>query len=148
MWLIEWKDGATFLDKLWNTTIHDNLVEERRAIKLRQVSKPSMENTNSAETKHVSFAAVAKRRVYITDQSYETTKSYSHSDQQIFREQSVNEGRHINCLATSCSLCHWPAIHFLLQRGLLSCEEFLGIEDLVSKRHREVLHQRQSCIWT
>ncbi|KAL7482848.1 hypothetical protein ACHAW6_008502 [Cyclotella cf. meneghiniana] len=94
--------------------------------------------------KQVRFAEYSKRRTYVTDRDYEEGKSYSSADRKIFREEAAREGFRIRNLVSSCPGSTGSAFHLLLSKGLLSCEELLGIESLVSANPKLESQHRQS----
>lgn len=89
-------------------------------------------HTALTQIKRVRFAEYSKRRIYITSPDYEYGKSYSSADQKIFRKEATREGTRIRNLVSSCALRTGSAVHLLLSKGLLSREELLGLESLLT----------------
>ena len=59
--------------------------------------------------------------------------SYTSADQKAFRDEAAREGRRIQQLISWHSVQTGRAIHHLIKFDLLSREELLGIENLISK---------------
>jgi hypothetical protein len=64
----------------------------------------------------------------------------------IFRKEAVNEALRINHLISSCPGRTGFAIQQLTEHGLLTREELLGIEHLVSMNAEQSFHKRRSYI--
>lgn len=96
--------------------------------------------------KHVTFSELSKRRVYKLEPSYEAAKSYKSADKKTFQRETSMEGFRIKHMISLCSLRTGPAIKLLLQHAVMSCEELLGIENLVWANPELALNGRRSYI--
>jgi hypothetical protein len=101
-------------------------------------------DTSSTTSKTVSFSKYSTKRVYETDPYYEGLKSYSSADQKTFRKETVHDASRIIHLVSTVPLPTGMAIHELMKQGLLTREELLGIEHLVSMNAEQALHKRRS----
>ncbi len=106
----------------------------------------SSARSSCVKTKNVSFSEFSNRRVYVTDPYYENQKSYSSADQQIFRQEAVHEAFQIHRMISSCPGDAGFAVKQIMEQGLLTMEELLGIEHLVSMNAAKAYHKRQSYI--
>jgi hypothetical protein len=77
---------------------------------------------------------------------YEDQKSYSSADQKRFREEAAYDACRIKHLVTSCHVPTGLAFRQLMQQGLLSRKELLGIEHLVSINSKKELRERRAYI--
>jgi hypothetical protein len=93
--------------------------------------------------KRVSFSGLSRCRSYTIDPSYEAAKSYISTDQKFFRQQAASEAFRIKYLIESCPMQTGPAIQQLLKGNILTCEELLGIENLVNKKPQQVKLNRR-----
>ncbi|KAL7478983.1 hypothetical protein ACHAW6_005461, partial [Cyclotella cf. meneghiniana] len=98
------------------------------------------------KSKKVSFSEFATNRVYITGPNYEDQKSYSSADQNIFRQEAVHEAFRIHRMISSCPGRAGFAFKQLMEQGLLTMEELLGIEHLVSMNAEQAYRKRRSYI--
>ena len=102
--------------------------------------------TPRTKSKKVSFSGFSTRRAYITDPYYEDQKSYSSADQKIFRKDVVDEALRIKHLISSRPGRTGFAMKQLTEDGLLTTEELLGIEHLVTMNAEQSFHIRRSYI--
>ncbi|KAL3803696.1 hypothetical protein HJC23_003750 [Cyclotella cryptica] len=102
--------------------------------------------TPRTKSKEVHFSEYSTRRVYVSDPSYESRKSYSSSDQIIFRKQAAHDAFRIKHLISSCPAQPGYAIQQLIECGLLTREELLGIEHLVSINAEQAYRKRRDYI--
>ena len=104
------------------------------------------QSASLSESKRVSFSKYSTRSVYIPDPYYEDQKSYSSADQMIFQKEAAHEASRIHHLISSCPGHAGFAIQQLTEHGLLTREELLGIEHLVSMNAEQSFHKRRSYI--
>jgi len=100
----------------------------------------------SAKAKKVSFSECSTQRVYVTDPYYENWKSYSSADQKTFRKQAVDDAFRINHLLSMFPGPTGIAVHELMNQAILSREDLLGIEHLVSVNAKKAVQERRSYI--
>ncbi len=86
-----------------------------------------------ANQKAVVFSEYSSLHVYNEDLRYQMNKSYSSSERKQFGKEAVLESHRIKSLVT-----HFPiqgnSIRYLLSHNIISREEILGIEHMVSNR--------------
>ncbi|KAL3790417.1 hypothetical protein HJC23_013589 [Cyclotella cryptica] len=104
------------------------------------------QDTSSAISKKVSFSKYSTKRVYVTDTHYENCKSYSSADQKTFRKVATHDAIRIKHLLSNHPLPTALAIHELMRQGLLTREDLIGIEHLVSTNVGKVTYERRSYI--
>jgi hypothetical protein len=107
-------------------------------------STANAKDTSSAKSKKVSFSKYSTKRVYVTDPSYEDWKSYSSADQKTFRKEAAHDAFRIKHLLSTFPLPTGLAVRELMKQGLLTREDLLGIEHLVSTNAEKVMRDRQS----
>ena len=98
----------------------------------------------SAKAKKVNFSKCSTQRVYVTDPCYENWKSYSSADQKNFRKQAVDDAFRINHLLSTFPGPTGIAVHELMNQGVLSREDLLGIEHLVGVNAKKAMQERRS----
>lgn len=108
-----------------------------------QITSASPRNISNTEFKRVRFAERSKRRTYITDPVYEDVKSYSYADQKTFQKEAAREGLRIKNLLSACPLRTGAAVHLLLNKGLLSPYELIGIESLLGSNSEKESYDRR-----
>ena len=106
----------------------------------------SSARSSRVNTKKVRFSEFSTRRVYVIDPYYEDQKSYSSADQHFFRQEAVNEAFRVKHLISSCPGSAACALQQLMKQGLLTSEELLGIEHLLSMNAAKAYHKRRSYI--
>ena len=97
-------------------------------------------------SRQVSFSKFSTRRVYISDPHYEDWKSYTSVDRKIFQKDAVHDALEIKRLVSSCHAPTGLAVQQLMKQRLLTREQLLGIEHLLSVNTEEALQKRQSYI--
>ena len=113
-----------------------------RAIELQSMA--NTKDTSSAKSKKVSFSKYSTKRVYVNDPCYENWKSYSSADQKTFRKEAAHDAFRIKHLLSTFPLPNGLAIHDLMKQGLLTREDLLGIEHLVSTNTEKAMQERRS----
>ncbi|KAL7475746.1 hypothetical protein ACHAW6_001653 [Cyclotella cf. meneghiniana] len=84
--------------------------------------------------KRVSFSTYSRARFYKCSSSYRANMSYTSADCKMFRVRVAREGLRIQRLVSSCpSTKPGSVIHDLVEQNVLSREELIGIEHLVTK---------------
>jgi len=107
-------------------------------------SMANTKDTSSAKSKKVSFSKYSTKRVYVNDPCYENWKSYSSADQKTFRKEAAHNAFRIKHLLSTFALPTGFAIHDLMKQGLLTREDLLGIEHLVSMNTEKAMQERRS----
>ncbi|KAL3790413.1 hypothetical protein HJC23_013585 [Cyclotella cryptica] len=102
------------------------------------------QDNSSAKSKKVGFSKYSTKRVYVTDTHYENCKSYSSADQKTFRKVAAHDAIRIKHLISNHPIPTALAIHELMKQGLLTREDLIGIEHLVSTNAEKVMHERRS----
>ncbi|KAL3788895.1 hypothetical protein HJC23_002649 [Cyclotella cryptica] len=93
----------------------------------------------------ITFSEYSHVRSYYNDPTYRKNKSYSSSDLKRFQVEAAREGIRIHQLVTSLDVQSGAAIHKLIGLELLSREELIGIEHLVSgKVAVKVVYERRA----
>ncbi|KAL7487519.1 hypothetical protein ACHAW6_013118 [Cyclotella cf. meneghiniana] len=122
----------------------------RRLSRIEQRAQPTYcitaPDTSLVKSKKVSFSKYSACRVYKTDPYYEDNKSYTSADQKMFQKDAAYDASRIKHLVTSCSVPTGLALRQLMKQGLLSRQEILGIEHLVSINAKNVLRVRRAYI--
>ncbi|KAL7502013.1 hypothetical protein ACHAWX_000430 [Stephanocyclus meneghinianus] len=119
-----------------------SLVEQRA----QHTCSITIQGPSTMKSKKVSFSDFSTCRVYITDPYYEKNKSYSSTDQKVFQNEAAYDACRIKHLVTSCSEPTGLAFRQLMTQGLLSRQEILGIEHLVSINANKDLRGRRAYI--
>jgi hypothetical protein len=96
--------------------------------------------------KRVTFSAYSSARFYKCSSSYRANMSHSSADCKMFRAEVAREGLRIQRLVSSCPQTKTGnVIHHLVGLNVLSMDELVGIEHLVSKdAPARLLHERRS----
>lgn len=116
-----------------------SLIEQRA----QHTCSINMQGTSRTKSKRVNFSHYSTCRVYQSDPYYEGRKSYSSADQKVFRKEAAYDAYRIKHLVTSSSLPTGLAFRKLMKQGLLSRQELLGIEHLVSINSQKELRERR-----
>lgn len=94
-----------------------------------------IEDWPTKQKKQVSFAKYASLHIYNCSLTYRSTMmSYSAADQKAFQAQALQDGLRIGQLIAASTLDTGAAIHRLFERNIISCEDLIGIEHLISDR--------------
>eukprot|EP00804_Cyclotella_cryptica_P005256 CCRYP_020973-RA/>CCRYP_020973-RA protein AED:0.23 eAED:0.23 QI:0/-1/0/1/-1/1/1/0/200 len=94
--------------------------------------------------KEVSFSEYSELRLYNTNRSYESKKSYSAADTKSFQVQAASDASCIRKLISSHPIHTGRAIKYALDLGWIKQEELAGIEHLLSeKAAANLVHQRR-----
>jgi hypothetical protein len=109
-------------------------------------STANTEDISSAITKKVSFSKYSTKRVYVNDPSYENWKSYSSADQKTFQKEAAHDAFRIKHLISTFPLPTGLAVRELMKQGLLTREDLLGIEHLVSMNPEKEMCDRRPYI--
>eukprot|EP00804_Cyclotella_cryptica_P025250 CCRYP_010351-RA/>CCRYP_010351-RA protein AED:0.16 eAED:0.16 QI:166/1/1/1/0/0/2/25/165 len=100
---------------------------------------------SSKQQKRVTFSQYSTKRIYKCSQLYRSHMSYTCRDQKVFRDETRREGQRIQQFVSLHSVKTGTIIHHLIKLNLLSTEELLGIEHLISKDAAvKVLKQRHA----
>ena len=109
-------------------------------------STANTEDASSAKSKTVSFSKYSTKLVYEPDPYYENCKSYSSADQKTFQKEAVHDAFRIKHLLSTFPLPNGVAVHELIKQGILTREDLLGIDHLVSIHPKKAMHERRSYI--
>ncbi|KAL3791660.1 hypothetical protein HJC23_003917 [Cyclotella cryptica] len=122
------------------------ITEPLQELNLREETTASTRDISPTKPRRVSLSKYSTRRVYTCEPRYEERKSYTSVDRKIFRREAAHDALAMKCLVSSCNVPTGLAVQQLMKRGLLTREQLLGIEHLVSVNAEEALRKRQSYI--
>lgn len=94
-------------------------------------------------TKKVAFATYSELQVYRLDPVFESRKSYTSSERKAFRAQALHDAFYIQRLMENCPYEGGHAMNYLIERNLLSPEDLLGIEDLITGAEKITVERRR-----
>lgn len=107
-------------------------------------SAPTSNDDVDHSTKQVRFSEYSSLHIYVLDPSYRRSKSYSSSEYQAFRTSAAFEAYRLRQLIAACPFQNAETIRLLIGRGIVTREDFLGIEHLISESaHDRVLKERR-----
>ncbi|KAL7480922.1 hypothetical protein ACHAW6_006584 [Cyclotella cf. meneghiniana] len=94
--------------------------------------------------KRVRFSEYSTMRVYVVDPVSRQSMSYSSAEYEAFRTRAAFDGYQLRRLLAACSSQNADTFRLLISHGVISREDFLGVEHLISERATErVLRERR-----